>query len=722
MDRDFDRWSPYNESYYREMSYAIYSENKDLLTKVLNKYKIGFILIDRNVINPGNAPAGLYFNQSRKLIEQTGLVTKELSFGNIELFKLKEQANLAAVNTNLNINPKTTTTYQDFAYNTDYITVQNIPGLNNIFMPFRDLIDNQSRLHSNIVNIENDRITLNSAQKISGLDMAMLVKNLNIIPSDLVVQKNSNNIEISLYPNAPVLDNTPLASPIKAVMDTKGENNLLLSFNNNESFSLNGLSENTPVVLGRVLLVNGQNNISLFDSSKTQTITNAGQTINPLFLPCNSGETPPTIGLSKDRIDITAKKDTCIIIPYSFLNNFIKTPDSNILTTFGFNLNGNVKVSSCILDLQKSACVNYPNFVKRGQNFEITYNVSSNSLNSLGIKIVLQNPNMSENKYSLTDLSSSYSESLSDLSLPQSAIAGIFTDKNNLSFSKIYLSRSTSYSLDLNSTETKSLTNICPVNGSDARKEVLSQDNRLALKYTSDNGSFCDGFSFPDVPHGQGYLVAIESENVAGLPLNMCLSDQTSQKCDIYTKLSLFKGFDTDVFLLPPMDESGTGYAVNVENVGVKGTPAINYISSIQFIPIPYNFLENIQSVAKTDDAEIFGGKIQNITEYNPTFFLVTTNSQPTILSLNESFENGFKAYKISCSSSFSCFIKSNLAPFYAKPLQQVLVNNWQNGWIVGAGDSQVVIIFLPQLLEYFGLVLIIIVFGLIVYKLKLGK
>jgi hypothetical protein len=43
LDRDFDRWSPYNESYYREMSYAIYKNDQNLLKNVINKYQIGFI-------------------------------------------------------------------------------------------------------------------------------------------------------------------------------------------------------------------------------------------------------------------------------------------------------------------------------------------------------------------------------------------------------------------------------------------------------------------------------------------------------------------------------------------------------------------------------------------------------------------------------------------------------------------------------------------------------
>lgn len=51
LDRDHDRWSNVNEQYQREMQYAIYNQNTDLIRDVLYKYDVKWILFDTSIIN-----------------------------------------------------------------------------------------------------------------------------------------------------------------------------------------------------------------------------------------------------------------------------------------------------------------------------------------------------------------------------------------------------------------------------------------------------------------------------------------------------------------------------------------------------------------------------------------------------------------------------------------------------------------------------------------------
>lgn len=51
LDRDHDRWSKFNEQYQREMKYAIYSQNVNLIRDVLKKYDVKWILFDTSVTN-----------------------------------------------------------------------------------------------------------------------------------------------------------------------------------------------------------------------------------------------------------------------------------------------------------------------------------------------------------------------------------------------------------------------------------------------------------------------------------------------------------------------------------------------------------------------------------------------------------------------------------------------------------------------------------------------
>ncbi|MBI3485355.1 hypothetical protein HY025_00255 [Candidatus Daviesbacteria bacterium] len=89
LDRDFDRWNPSNEEYYREMSYAIYSTNINLVEKVLSKYQIKYIILDDNVIAPGiNVGRGILFtNQIKSLFDQSTKIRLVKKFGNIEIYQ-----------------------------------------------------------------------------------------------------------------------------------------------------------------------------------------------------------------------------------------------------------------------------------------------------------------------------------------------------------------------------------------------------------------------------------------------------------------------------------------------------------------------------------------------------------------------------------------------------------------------------------------------------------
>ncbi len=81
MDRDYNRWSKFNEQYQREMSYAIYSQNSKIIANVLAKYNIQWVLLDRSVISPGNTDASLLTWHIPALLTQTGVITDAKNFG-----------------------------------------------------------------------------------------------------------------------------------------------------------------------------------------------------------------------------------------------------------------------------------------------------------------------------------------------------------------------------------------------------------------------------------------------------------------------------------------------------------------------------------------------------------------------------------------------------------------------------------------------------------------
>lgn len=72
LDRAFDVWSPYNETFYSEFSTALYGVNIDDVAKVLKKYDVRYVLLDESVIAPGQGKEILRIEETKKIAEELG--------------------------------------------------------------------------------------------------------------------------------------------------------------------------------------------------------------------------------------------------------------------------------------------------------------------------------------------------------------------------------------------------------------------------------------------------------------------------------------------------------------------------------------------------------------------------------------------------------------------------------------------------------------------------
>lgn len=88
LDREMGRWMPQNENYYWEVSYALYSKNLPLLEKVLEKYDVSWLLVDKNIISP-TSPKSLFFDELKELIGESQKIKFIKSFGNIDIYDFK---------------------------------------------------------------------------------------------------------------------------------------------------------------------------------------------------------------------------------------------------------------------------------------------------------------------------------------------------------------------------------------------------------------------------------------------------------------------------------------------------------------------------------------------------------------------------------------------------------------------------------------------------------
>jgi hypothetical protein len=255
LDRDSDRWNFQNEESYREFFNNLYNKNSDNFFKTLNKYKIKYIIWDKNIINPGNANndqitfkyeitdilSNLEENQKIKLVRQ---------FENLSIYKTVEEHSQNSVQTINNfISPPYTWGNFDSAF-PDYITT--IDFSQNFL--FRNYLDKVQKLDTNIINPQ--QISQNLWQinfsNIYQNKIPPLKDNETIIPSSVYFKPSpDNNI---VYFDIPI--------PSVLLQNIQTEFNLNKNLNqikiNDKNFSVENLSQKT--YLGQVnLFINDQN-------------------------------------------------------------------------------------------------------------------------------------------------------------------------------------------------------------------------------------------------------------------------------------------------------------------------------------------------------------------------------------------------------------------------------------------------------------------------------
>lgn len=80
LDRDFDRWSSSNEDFYNQASFALYNQGPEYFVKVLQQYKVKYILLDDSVFDPGG-------NKYQPLIDSPS-IKEAAKFGYLTIYEV----------------------------------------------------------------------------------------------------------------------------------------------------------------------------------------------------------------------------------------------------------------------------------------------------------------------------------------------------------------------------------------------------------------------------------------------------------------------------------------------------------------------------------------------------------------------------------------------------------------------------------------------------------
>ena len=662
LNRDFDRWNPANEQYFREMSYAVYSKRDDLFKRVIEKYNIHYILLDESIIAPENDARILYYDELRKFLEKLekeNFARQDAQFEKVKIFKVASGLNsLYLLKGSPKVLPKASAYYEDFAYlkYNDYKSEESGSGT---FYPFRNLIDSQSHILNGRTNITQEGAVLNF-QKKDNLSSPDFAESENYIASDLFLKREGTSVSIQFYPHLPYrnLLDSPLS--ITSSFDIP-DKNFIVSINGTNNFRVADIEENAPFSLGTVFLNTGMGNlISAYPQNPDIAVSPDFSEIQFGLSACEGRSPDQVVGIEREGngFSIFGKNaPICMNIPLEeIFKDAGQLNNSEVLLTSSFMQSGNPLSYVCVADIKTGSCLSYTFKNVNPGRFPINlsyFGIEKNNLQNLSIKVFLdatQTDKIERVKYSNLVFSLTkpiFSSNLSKDLIKESLSSAVLNPANKSAL--VPFSGNEQLSQDITSLPRTSIN--CnpssPLNH-EVSKKIISKAKDNYIQYESVQGTACDHFSYQNLSQDQGYLLSITSRNIQGLPLTMCVLNYASKHCDLYTNLSKSSKFTTDIFLIPPMQEGQKGYDIDIASLGIKGTKSVNDLKSIQFIPFPYYFLSKIEEGEKQETSKKTSIEGQN--EINPSLYKVTLNENPAVndtLVFSKSYQTGWKAYEI---------------------------------------------------------------------------
>ncbi len=376
LNRDFDRWNPLNEQYYREMSYAVYSKKDELFKKVIEKYNTHYILLDESIIAPENDQIILYVKELRKLLaklETENFVKQDAAFGKITIFKVKNSlGSTYLIKNSPKISPRATAYYQDFAYlkYNDYIS-ENAGGT---FYPFGNIIDPQSHILSGRLNISQVGATLKFTKQ-ENISSPEFTNSESHIASDLFLEKKASSVDIKFYPHLPYKNLTDSPLPINAQANIS-DKNFILSINDTSNFTVGSIEENAPFSLGTVFLNTKKgNSISIYPQIPDIAVSPDFSKIQFSLSACEDKNPNQVFGLEKQENGFTIfgkNAPVCMNIPLTEIFQDVgQLNNSELLLTSSFIQSGKALAYVCVADIKTGSCLSYSSKNVNPGNFPV---------------------------------------------------------------------------------------------------------------------------------------------------------------------------------------------------------------------------------------------------------------------------------------------------------------------------------------------------------------
>jgi len=720
LNREFDRWYPYNEQNYREFFYAINSQNLNLFENLLEKYNIKYILLDENVIFPGdqNQQKKLLYDELKQLLNSSKKITLTKKFGEkITIYEyLNKKGSLAILTGLKNIQPKFHWNYIDQAYqeNGDYYSSFLNNDITDTIYPGNKILDEKERINKNIVQIQDDlsyKLDFGLDNKTSGKIFIpdFFAKEKEIYANLYLIRKPQElKIQIEL-----LLPYVQEKNPYVFEFPIPNEKGKIFSINN-YSFNIPDDTYIRSYYLGEVILNTQEKNIIAFYNTDYQkTLAVKLPSLNPYLCSTKTSQNQ-VFGAEKTNAGFKiygSNSKICLDLPLDVISNSLSV-DNAINLNFKYLTDPKANFEFCVFDKKNNNCLNkqvIKNNSISNESFSTLFALAGKDPSSFSLNFLFDLTSEEELKtLYISDIILNSYEAIKKEVFAYALDSSII-ENSNLKIKGDFSQNKTFLDLKSLLSDNKYCSFNKPTYSS---KKNVGDENAPIIEYSSKNGSICEIISLPNLSQNIGYLLAVESQNLNGLPLKICFEDDINKICIFEDVLSVNKkNLQTDYFVIPPY-KNAFGYNLLVDNISFGNSTTINQLKSIKIIPFPYSFLQSIKFQINKDIKEkqiISPVSQKKITPYLYTVNISNIEHNDDILFFDQAYEKGWKAW------------------VNGKEIKDhVLVNNWANGWALRQGSApqgtKIVIIFWPQYLEFAGFGLLILAVLVIVKKNDLKK
>lgn len=713
LDRDYDRWNKNNEDYYNQMSYAIYSQNPQLVNNLIQKYHIHYLITDESIIDPspGQDQKSLYLNEIKSLFAQMNNVKPVQQFNDLTVYEVQnsQEQNYVSVPENIILaNGPAESGSIDWVYqdHQDYITSndpQVLTQFSQYIYPFRYVQDNQNIVDTKLLSVnDNQQLVLHFPQSLknSQVPLENYLAHETSIPADFSL--TDKDIQLNLKsPLTPANQSSVLNYQLPFQL-TNDINNWIMNVGENQTISLN---KPETIFLNTNLITN----IGFYHVDKTPQSLDLSQFPVQLCSQPVSDQITASNRINDHAVELIAKNvQSCIKIPFSrFITADQLTAYQNLLS-FHFQSSSSTgsQAHYCVYDHLLNRCIKEKKYLPNPTEINEYVTLAPSDIDTLELVIYVDGiANNHTEKIIYQDFNYSITTPAGFISITPDEIYNklngqylTLTDPKNVTLNYQTSNLIDQVSIFEQGHTSNSCSSVLP------KQFDRTVDPHGFIEYSSLQGSSCDYFSFPNLVHNSGYLLEVESQNISGLPLRLCIANNTTKRCDLYLSLKDDQNsqqFQKHILLIPPTNDGGAGYDIHLDNYSVGTISSVNRLRNLKISPFPYQWVSRMEFKAPGESQTTNNVVVSSVHQISP--FIIRVDYQNPqdhagVVEFNQSYDSGWWVFN--------------------KP--HVQVNGWANGWVISPHQSGFfLIIYWPEFLELFGLFNTIALFAYL-YRLSL--